>query len=212
MLTEQVELDTPRRRHGLWPWMLLAAGVGVLILFWRFRPPEPSRAALSHPGVGKELTKVELQQLTGGDRPIGTGDIRGKVTLVNFWGTWCPPCRVEFPHLVELAQHFREREDFLFLSVSCSGGEGDEADIAESTAQFLAQQRADFPAYRDAFQATRIRLSQDAGLTQFAYPTTIILDQDGKILGVWLGYASGDEMVMRETVETALRKAAQSSR
>ena len=40
------------------------------------------------------------------------------MTLVNFWGPWCPACGIEFPHLVELEEHFRTDPNFQFLSVS----------------------------------------------------------------------------------------------
>ena len=43
------------------------------------------------------------------DKKVGLADFRGNVVIVDIWGTWCPPCRKEIPHLVELAKKDRER-------------------------------------------------------------------------------------------------------
>ena len=51
--------------------------------------------------------EMELELLDG--RRIQLSDYRGQVVLVNFWGTWCPPCRMEIPHIVDLYESYRDR-------------------------------------------------------------------------------------------------------
>ncbi|MEX2173782.1 MAG: TlpA disulfide reductase family protein [Pirellulaceae bacterium] len=206
MMNEEGPAATPRPRPAVWPWialgLVLAVGVG-----WRvFGPGARPRAADNepHPAIGTRLETLALQPLTGDAQPLSLDDLRGQVALVNFWGPWCPPCREEFPHLAELEQHFRDEPGFRFVSVSASGGPGDDRDMAQSTAAYLKQQRAQFPTYRDANSVTRNHLAQVAGLPGIGYPTTVVLDGEGTIRGLWQGYAEGLEREMHRTIEQAL--------
>jgi thiol-disulfide isomerase/thioredoxin len=159
--------------------------------------------------VGTEIRTLELQALTGDAGDLQPQQWRGKVVFLNFWGPWCGPCGVEFPHLVQLEQQFRARDDFRFVSVSCSGGPGDERSMEVSTAAFLKQQQAGFPTYRDANAIARTQImyaTQLGTANDFAYPTTVILGRDGKIRGLWQGYADGDELAMLEVVQAALQE------
>ncbi len=203
MLSEKREFATPRPASGLLRWVLLAALVGLTAFFaarvWRGQridmPP--------HPSVGKKLDRLALEPLTGGDRPLTLDDLAGKVALINIWGTWCGPCVIEFPHLVELEQHFRNRPDFRFVSVSCSGG-GDDSKLAENTAAFLQEQQASFPTFADPAMETRNAIARLAGEPGVPYPTTLILGRDGKVRALWFGYRDGLTDDMREVIDAAL--------
>ncbi len=159
---------------------------------------------VKHPSVGTAIDVVQLEPLTGTDQPLVPADYAGKVSLVNFWGPWCGPCVVEFPHLVELQQHFGKRDDFRLVSVSCSGGDGDDRMMEESTSLFLREQRATFPTYRDPDYAFRSSLAKAASLQGFGYPTTVLIGKDGKIKALWTGYIDGLELDMRAAIEAAL--------
>ena len=194
--------NRPSRPFGL---LLIAVAGAALILLLLVPRGEQNRGA-GHAAVGAKVQQLELQPLTGDGAPLSASDLLGKVTLLNYWGPWCPPCQIEFPHLVELHEHFRANPEFLFLSVSCSGGPGDDVAMEPSTAAFLATMKAEFPTYRDAFQHSRDHLSRAAQLGGFAYPTTVVLDRQGVIRAVWVGYQSGDEVAMQQVIEDVLRK------
>ena len=66
---------------------------------------------------------------------------KDKPLLVNFWATWCEPCREEFPDLVKLDNEFKGRIDFITISLD------DPADIEGSVKRFLAGMKAQMPAY-----------------------------------------------------------------
>jgi thiol-disulfide isomerase/thioredoxin len=206
MLSEQPEFETPPPR-SLTPWiaggiLVVAAVLLALAVFGRGgRPAFQPADGRDHPAVGKQLTRLALQPLTGNPPNISLDDLPGHVTLINFWGPWCGPCLVEFPHLKELELHFRGHEDFRFVSVSSSQGE-DEPGLQMETLGFLRQQRAEFPTYSDRDQRTRRMLLQVVG--EFYFPTTIAIGRDGTIRAVWLGYAPGIERQMREVIEQAL--------
>ena len=70
------------------------------------------------------------------DATIPVPSLTGKVTLLNFWGTWCPPCRKELPGLVRISQRLNEEPRFQLIAVSCGSG-GDDANLARETTSFL---------------------------------------------------------------------------
>jgi thiol-disulfide isomerase/thioredoxin len=205
MLSEQPEFETPPPRSRT-PWVaggivLVAAGLLILAVRGGGGMLELPRGD-EHPAVGKQLTRLSLEPLTGSPPALSLDDLQGHVTLINFWGPWCQPCVMEFPHLKELVQHFGERRDFRFVSVSCANDEADNDSLAAETQWFLKQQRADFPTYSDPSAKTRRRLIDVAG--EFAFPTTLIIGRDGGIRAMWVGYGPGLERQMREVLETAV--------
>jgi len=115
---------------------------------------------------------------------VNVGDLQGKVTLVNIWGTWCPPCAEEFPYLTAIYDQFRSRTEFQYLSVSYD--DKPKPELQEATADFLQRMRADHPTYHDPGAATLFALHAIG--VEDAFPTTIVLDAKGTIRGVWLGY------------------------
>jgi thiol-disulfide isomerase/thioredoxin len=137
---------------------------------------------------------------------VTAADLEGQVTLINFWGTWCPPCRMEFPHLVEIEQHFRKDERFQLLSISCSGGRGSDEQIGPETAEFLEEHQATFATYRDPHQKFAMHLLETAKLDDFVFPTSLVVDRHGVIRGIWAGYTPGDEREIQRLIETLLLK------
>jgi cytochrome c biogenesis protein CcmG/thiol:disulfide interchange protein DsbE len=196
----------PERAWGIGPWLLALLGLAVVVGLWALVKPSPELRGERHPSVGLKLATFHLEPLTGEARPASSADLAGKITLVNFWGPWCGPCGVEFPHLVEIEQHFRTQPGFQFFSVSSNSDPRDEQGLAESTERFMKQQQADFPTYRDPQAQTTIGLVNTAKIEQFGYPATVLLGRDGAIRGLWIGYMPGDERAVRRAIETALVK------
>jgi thiol-disulfide isomerase/thioredoxin len=191
-------------RGAVWPWIVLLVVVAMLVAYLVLRPTAREGAGDKHPAVGQRIVELRLEPLTGGGSPVSIDDLQGKVTLINFWGPWCPPCRREFPHLQELEQHFRDNPRFQFLSISCSGGPGSDEHMGPQTAEFLDEQRANFPTYRDPDQQFARHLMQVARLDDFVFPTSLVVDQQGTIRGLWLGYLPGDERQVQRLIEAIL--------
>jgi cytochrome c-type biogenesis protein len=124
--------------------------------------------------------------------------------LVNIWGTWCPPCREEFPHIVELYRHYRDRPRFSLLAVSTSGGDDDDVDaLRAATLEFLDQQKAsDLPTYVDPGKKTREAIGAIVGMV--VYPTTVLVDAQGRVRGHWIGYRTGTEREMSLLIDHLL--------
>ncbi|NFH80151.1 redoxin domain-containing protein [Clostridium botulinum] len=120
-------------------------------------------------------------------------DYKGKTVFLNFWATWCPPCRMEMPHIEELYKEFNyNKDDIIILGVAQPGGE--EKDI-EGIKQFLNKQGYTFPIVFDesgeVFSDYRI----------MSMPTTFMINKDGDIYGYVSGALSKDQMksIIEET-------------
>jgi thiol-disulfide isomerase/thioredoxin len=183
---EAQRAPSPRPKgSGLWAWIALGAIALVFLSYLKWRPLPLGADGVNHPAVGQRLAFLQLEPLTGGGEPVNAADLQGKVTLVNIWGTWCPPCAEEFPYLVAIYNEFRSRSEFQYFSVSYDGKTPEE--LRESTSDFLQQMRADHATYYDPGAATMNAL-QMIGIQENAFPTNIVLDTDGTIRGVWQGY------------------------
>lgn len=142
---------------------------------------------------GQPLTNLTLTPLPGSP-PLRLEDLEDHVTLINFWGPWCPPCRQEFPHLVTLAREFRDEPAFRFVSVALSAElRGEDAAFVAETQRYLSDQRADFPVYLDPQLETRVALQRSAGTEGFGIPVTLLVDRRLTIRAVWQGYVPGVE-------------------
>jgi cytochrome c biogenesis protein CcmG, thiol:disulfide interchange protein DsbE len=171
-------------------------------------PPAPSSPPIpdyaSQPGVGKRLPRLDLEPLTGEGQPVTLEKLAGHVVVVNFWGAWCPPCRLEFPELAKLYAELGANPRFRLLAVSCGqGGPEDPKELWQDTRAFLAGSGYEMPTYSDPNETTRRAFDRVAGLQ--AFPTTFVMDGDGLIRGVWTGYRRGVGREIKDLVERLLQ-------
>ena len=210
MSHDQLPVDrAPRASLGLRLIVLVAvlAAVVIALAILRQGGGDGGGMGLSHPAVGTKLERMSLKPLTGTTEPLSLGDLSGKVALINFWGPWCPPCLVEFPHLRDLAKHFEPQAGFRFVSISCSAPGADDSGLAEETAAVLKDHEAAFATFADPNWETRQEIARVAGAkTGIPYPTTLVIGRDGKILALWFGYRHGLTSEMRDVIATALRE------
>lgn len=163
----------------------------------------PQRAAVhpeSQQGVGQSLLLVELQPLTGDSRRTSLDDLRGQVTLLNFWGTWCGPCREELPHLAALQERYAGQKAFRLLAVSYPprGQPDDFVSLRDETAALLGRLKIDMPTYFDPNARTLADAARLTGLPGF--PTSVLLDRRGVVRAVWIGYRPGVETEMEQWI------------
>jgi thiol-disulfide isomerase/thioredoxin len=159
----------------------------------------------AHPAIGLPVGSLQLVPLAN---PEGQPPkFAGKVTVLNFWGTWCPPCRRELPGLARLAERLANEPAFQLVAVSCgAGGPDDPEKHAAITAEFLAEERLLIDMWGDPDGFVRMLFAERFGFT--AFPTTYLIGADGRIRNVWVGYRRSDEAEMAREVLAALKESA----
>jgi thiol-disulfide isomerase/thioredoxin len=106
-------------------------------------------------------------------RTLNSRDWKGKVTLVNFWATWCPPCREEIPDLIKLQERYKDQLQIIGVS-------SDEGPV-EDVAKFVAEHRMNYPIVMETPELTK------AFPGIFALPTTFVINQDVRTVQKHIG-------------------------
>jgi thiol-disulfide isomerase/thioredoxin len=200
---QQGSQERPVARRSSLPCLVVA--VVILLLLYGFaRLRESGNSGGSHPAVGAKLQGLELQALLHSSGQVSLQDLTGRATLINYWGPWCGPCRREMPHLIELERELSGRDDFRLISVSCGIQQAysDLGELRDATDQFARDNLISFPVYYDPGGHSRGVLVASADLEGFGYPTSLLVDQDLVIRGVWVGYNLG----MEDDVERVVRR------
>lgn len=116
-------------------------------------------------------------------------DVEGKVVIVNFWATWCPPCVAEIPSLQELYADYGDKIEFVFVA----------HDEREKVKNFLNKKEYNFPVYFEKSSSPDV-------LSVESIPTTFIIDKKGKIVVKKKGAANWNSTTTRELLENLLEK------
>jgi thiol-disulfide isomerase/thioredoxin len=196
------EADAGSTSWGLFA-VALAVIVGVYLAVMMFRGGEPG--GTSHPAVGTPLPSFAapaLDPATG--EIVSLASLKGKVALIDYWGPWCPPCRLELPHLIRLAAA-RKSKPFELVLVTCGARANEDlVELAAESRAMVDQIGREVPLYADPLLTNRKTLVEAAKLDGFGYPTTVLLDKEGVIRGLWEGYRDEQEEEMAEAVDRLL--------
>ncbi len=198
--------DQPENSSGPPRWLLIFVGLAALalaasLLYWgygRLRD-EPGEALRSIPafsgtpesGLGSLSLDTENLPRPGDPAPdfellalsgetVRLSDYLGRPVILNFWATWCAPCRLEMPELQRAQAEFGD-EGPLVLTIN-------QEESAERVGEFLDEVGLTLPALLDS----------DAGVGKtygaFFLPTTVIVDQDGRVAAIHRGMISRDQL------------------
>jgi len=150
-----------------------------------------------HASVGRPVSALPLVSLKDPTAPAP--EFTGKITLLNFWGTWCPPCRRELPGIARIAARRADEPRFQLIAVSCGyGGPDDLEELRSTTQQFLSKQKIDLDAWGDPDGFTRMLVAETLGFD--AFPTTYLIGPDGLVHAAWEGYRARDEADMARAI------------
>lgn len=138
-------------------------------------------AALNGTGEGRGYATMAFKDAGGTAMTIA--DFKGKALLVNFWASWCVPCREEMPDLDALATKYNS-DAFMVLPINLDIGEGG---LAKAQGFLDENGFANLPLYADNSFAAFERLKQEA--VAIGLPATLVLDENGCELGVLQGPA-----------------------
>ena len=172
------------RRHNL----LAAFAITLALTIFVARPARTQTAPgqSSHGTTKPASADLALVDLAGYQQVLAK--YRGKPLVVNFWATWCPPCRDEYPMIVELAKQFKAQ------GVSVVGINMDDNSDMNLVRHFLARTQPGFPNYR---QKPGIDLDAFYHGINPAWngtmPQTVFYGRDGRIAGYFVGTRSRPE-------------------
>ena len=123
-------------------------------------------------------------------------DYQGKTVFLNFWATWCPPCRSEMPEIQKLYEDYGSNEEDLIVLGIAAPGYGDEGTVEEIT-EFLNENEYTFPVVMDETSQSFF----DYGIR--AFPTTFMIDKEGNVYGYVEGALTGEimESIVKQTME-----------
>jgi len=156
--------------------------LGTAFAAWSFCTGSPSRCGLLSTALAEEPQLTRVGNGAGGERAapdwqlpgldgktVKLSDFKGKVVVLNFWATWCPPCRKEIPDLIAL--HKKHGNDLVVVGVSL-----DENGPA-AVKSFVAKNGINYP----VVMGDQRTASAYGGIT--AIPTTFVIDREGRIVG-----------------------------
>lgn len=157
------------KKNGLYALPLLAAlAAGSWLAHTRYAPQTPDAPAVS------ALWSLSFPDPTG--QPQSLAQWRGQIVVLNFWASWCAPCREEMPDFVELrAQHHAQGVEFIGIAV----------DNPNNVAEFLQKQPVNYPILIG--EGAAHSLARQLGNPSGALPYTIVLDRKGNIAMTYLG-------------------------
>jgi peroxiredoxin len=144
------------------------------------------------PGSAVSADAPDFQLPTRDGGKVRLDDLRGQVVMINFWASWCGPCRQEFPVLEQMYRKYRPM-GFTLLAVNV---ESDSADAE----RFLAATPVTFPVAFDRENA----VSGSYGVS--AMPTTLIVDRKGQVRWQHRAYKPGDENEYLDQVRAMLKE------
>jgi thiol-disulfide isomerase/thioredoxin len=162
-MSRAVSLSPEVRRRLALAWRIVSWGiiVALVVILWRRVYP-----SIDLDVVHGAAPDFELLDLEG--RPFRLSDHRGQVIVLNFWATWCPPCRAEIPWFIRLQEEWREA-GVLFVGVSL-----DEGGVAE-VAPYARDRGINYPVLVDGDVAARRFERVDV------LPTTYLIDREGNV-------------------------------
>ncbi len=165
--------------------MMRALSVGFLSLFL-------FAGAAGATKVGDRAADFSLKDLSG--QTVKLSDLRGKVVLLDFWASWCAPCRKELPALDQMAARYKKAgKDVVILAVNI------DKDRAKAR-RFLQEARV---------KNVRVLLDpQGAVASRYelpTMPTSFVIDQRGIVREVTDGYRSGDEKKLQKVIDGLLK-------
>ncbi len=145
------------------PWLALLSAVALLgALTGCYSGSRPGQVGT----VAPDFT------VANGSQSVSLHDYRGKVVVLNFWATWCPPCVEEMPSLVELQKKMGDRVTVLAVSVDVDGS---------AFRDFVTKHKVEVLAVRDADQKSNSLYGT------YKFPETYIIDREGKIRRKFIG-------------------------
>lgn len=156
----------------------VALAAGAYFGMQRAAPPAPAPA---QPAAAAALARLALPDPAGKEQRFDQW--RGKVLVVNFWATWCAPCREEMPEFMRAQKEYGDK-GLQFVGIA--------VDQADKVQQYVQEIGLNYPALIGGFGA--MELSKTLGNELMALPFTVVLDRKGAVAHTQLGVLKPDKL------------------
>ena len=172
-------------------------GLLLSLAFWLAAGSAAAEDSLAALKIGRVETGTQaapfvLQALDGSR--VQLADLKGKVVVVNFWATWCGPCIREIPELEEVYQKYKDKDDFVFLSItSPNDAKFANANPADESQEVILSTADDLGITSPVLFDTK-----DQAATKFALsavPTHIFINSDGTLKQTFAGQIQKDYLI-----------------
>lgn len=160
-------------------------GMPIKVFFSRMFSFSPSEIAIED---REELGQYNWQLATPEGELVNLATSEGKVVLINFWATWCPPCVAEMPSLQKLYTAYGDSVDFYFVSMESS----------QKIEAFMEKKGYDFPVYIPKQQIPEV-------IRGNSLPTTYVISKTGQIVVDKVGAADWDSDKTRSLLDALLK-------
>ena len=150
--------------------LVLVMSVVVFLLGSQSTPAPPSGVGT---GIGQQAPSFSLVDVRT-NQQVSLASLRGKPVFINFWGTWCPPCRYEMPAMQQFYDKHRGQVEVVGISMA-------PRDSTEMVKNFVDQERYTWTFIHDGDQQTQLNYQA------FQIPTSYFLDENGMIRAVHIG-------------------------
>jgi peroxiredoxin len=160
-------------------WILGLLAIVVLIMLTAPRFLKPRSASVSGEAKGHMAPDFTLKDISG--KTVKLSDYKGKAVVLNFWATWCPPCKTEIPWFEDLAEKYRA-QGLEVLGVAMD--DASDKDIAS----FAQEMKMNYPVLLGKEETSSLYGGVDM------LPTTFYIDRNGKITDHVLGLVSRKEI------------------
>jgi cytochrome c biogenesis protein CcmG/thiol:disulfide interchange protein DsbE len=170
------------------PGLVIVAVAGFIALLWSgLAGKEPLTGASGAARVNRPAADFTLPLFGGGS--VTLSSLKGKPVIINFWASWCPPCREEAPLLEDVWRRYRDR-DVIFIGVNIQDRQAD-------ALAYISEFGITYPNGPD----TSGKISIDYGVS--GIPVTFFINSDGMVVSRWVGAISQRTLV--SNIEELLR-------
>jgi thiol-disulfide isomerase/thioredoxin len=182
--------------------ILVAVAAVIAATYWADRATRPKKGTVKvsvaghDAGTGAPAPEITLKDMEG--KSLALSQYKGKVVLVNFWATWCEPCQVEIPWLIEMQQKYAAK-GFTVLGIAM------DEEGAKVVTPWVEKERFEVNGSKSQMNYP-IVIGDDAAADKFGgllgYPTSVLVSRDGKIIKRITGIISYDDI--SKTIESQL--------